>query len=142
MTIGRMLGLDIGERRIGVAVSDELGTIASPVGLIRRERDVAAEVRALVEQYGAVRVVAGLPIGLSGREGPQAQTVRAFVDDLARQLDVPVEFYDERLSTAVAERSLIAGGTRRSKRREKVDAVAAAVILQGYLDHQRWRRTR
>jgi putative Holliday junction resolvase len=137
-----MLGLDIGERRIGVAVSDEMGTIASPVGLIRRERDVAAEVRALVAQYGAVRVVAGLPIGMSGREGPQAQAVRAFVDELAAQLAVPVEFYDERLSTAVAERSLIAGGTRRAKRREKVDAVAAAVILQGYLDHQRWRRTR
>lgn len=142
MTIGRMLGLDIGERRIGVAVSDELGTIASPVGMIRRERDVAAEVRALVARYGAVRVVAGLPVGMSGREGPQAQAVRAFVDDLAGRLDVPVEFYDERLSTAVAERSLIAGGTRRAKRRDKVDAVAAAVILQGYLDHQRWRRTR
>ncbi len=142
MTIGRMLGLDIGERRIGVAVSDELGTIASPVGMIRRERDVAAEVRDLIAEYGAVRVVAGLPIGMSGREGPQAQVVRAFVDGLAEQLDVPVEFYDERLSTAVAERSLIAGGTRRAKRRDKVDAVAAAVILQGYLDHQRWRRTR
>jgi putative Holliday junction resolvase len=140
--IGRMLGLDIGDRRIGVAISDELGTIASPVGLIRREADVAGEVRALVAEYGAVRVVAGLPIGLSGREGPQAQAVRGFVDELAEQLDVPVEFYDERLSTAVAERSLIAGGTRRAKRREKVDAVAAAVILQGYLDHQRWRRTR
>ena len=142
MTLGRMLGLDIGERRIGVAVSDELGTIASPVGMILRQRDVAAEVRGLIAEYGAVRVVAGLPIGMSGREGPQAQTVRAFVDELAKRLDVPVEFYDERLSTAVAERSLIAGGTRRAKRRDKVDAVAAAVILQGYLDHQRWRRTR
>jgi putative Holliday junction resolvase len=142
VTIGRFLGLDIGDRRIGVAVSDELGTIASPVGMIPRQSNVAAEVRALVAQYGAVRVIAGLPIGLSGREGPQAQAVRAFVDELARKLEVPVEFYDERLSTAVAERSLIAGGTRRAKRREKVDAVAAAVILQGYLDHQRWRRTR
>jgi len=140
--IGRFLGLDIGERRIGVAVSDELGTIASPVGMIRRDSDVAAEVRDLIVEYDVVRVVAGLPIGLSGREGPQAQAVRAFVDDLAAALEVPVEFYDERLSTAVAERSLIAGGTRRAKRREKVDAVAAAVILQGYLDHQRWRRTR
>ncbi len=142
MIIGRFLGLDIGERRIGVAVSDELGTIASPVGMIRRDSDVAAEVRDLIVEYDVVRVVAGLPIGLSGREGPQAQAVRAFVDDLAAALEVPVEFYDERLSTAVAERSLIAGGTRRAKRREKVDAVAAAVILQGYLDHQRWRRTR
>jgi putative Holliday junction resolvase len=142
MMIGRMLGLDIGERRIGVAVSDEMGSIASPVGMIRREGDVAAELRALIGRYEAVQVIAGLPVGLSGREGPQAASVRAFVDDLAGQIAVPVAYYDERLSTAMAERSLIAGGTRRSKRREKVDAVAAAVILQGYLDHQRWRRAR
>lgn len=139
---GRILGLDIGERRIGVAVSDEMGTIASPVGMIRREGDVARELKALVERYGAVRLVAGLPVGLSGREGPQAAVVREFAEALAGEVDVPLEYWDERLSTAVAERTLIAGGTRRNKRKEKIDAVAAAVILQGYLDHQRWRRAR
>jgi len=139
---GRILGLDIGERRIGVAVSDEMGTIASPVGMIRRDGDVVRELKALVERYGAVRLVAGLPVGLSGREGPQAAVVREFAEALAGEVDVPLEYWDERLSTAVAERTLIAGGTRRNKRKEKIDAVAAAVILQGYLDHQRWRRAR
>ena len=142
MTLGRALGLDIGERRIGVAVSDEMGTIASPVGMIRREGDVARELRELVARYGAVRLVAGLPVGLSGREGPQAAAVREFTDALAAEIDVPLEYWDERLSTAVAERSLIEGGHRRKARKGKIDAVAAAVILQGYLDYQRWQKTR
>lgn len=142
MIEGRILGLDIGERRIGVAVSDELGTIASPVGLIRRESDVARELKELIIRYDAVRLVAGLPIGLSGREGPQAALVREFTDALASEIDVPLDYWDERLSTTVAERSLIAGGTRRSKRKDKIDAVAAAVILQSYLDNQRWKRAR
>lgn len=140
--IGRMLGLDIGERRIGVAISDELGMIASPVGMIPRASDVAAEVRSLIARYNAVRLVAGLPIGLSGREGPQATLVREFTDALAAEIDLPLDYWDERLSTAVAERSLIEGGARRNKRKERVDAVAAAVILQGYLDNQRWQKTR
>lgn len=140
--LGRMLGLDIGERRIGVAVSDEMGTIASPVGMIRRESDVVRELKEMIERYSAERLVIGLPVGLSGREGPQAATVREFVETLTDQIEVPIAWWDERLSTAVAERSLIAGGTRRDKRKGKVDAVAAAVILQGYLDHQRWRKTR
>lgn len=142
MLDGRILGLDIGERRIGVAVSDELGTIASPVGLIRRESDVVRELKELIIRYDAVRLVAGLPVGLSGREGPQAALVREFTDALASEIDVPLDYWDERLSTAVAERSLIAGGTRRNKRKDKIDAVAAAVILQGYLDNQRWKRSR
>lgn len=142
MMSGRILGLDIGERRIGVAVSDALGTIASPVGMIRRESDVPRELRALIAQYDAVRIVAGLPVGLSGREGPQAALVREFTDALAGEIDLPVDYWDERLSTTVAERSLIEGGTRRNKRKHKIDAVAAAVILQGYLDNQRWQRTR
>lgn len=139
---GRILGLDIGERRIGVAVSDELGMIASPVGMIRRESDVARELRALVAQYQAVRLVAGLPVGLSGREGPQAVAVREFTDTLAGEIDLPIDYWDERLSTTVAERTLIEDGTRPNNRKNKIDAVAAAVILQGYLENQRWLKTR
>jgi putative Holliday junction resolvase len=142
MITGRILGLDIGERRIGVAVSDELGMIASPVGLIRRESNVPDEVRALVSRYDAVQIVAGLPVGLSGREGPQATVVREFTDALAEEIDVPIAYWDERLSTTIAERSLIEGGTRRNNRKHKVDAVAAAVILQGYLENQRWLKQR
>lgn len=139
---GRMLGLDIGERRIGIAVSDEMGMIASPVGMIQRTGDVSSALRALIRQYNAVRLVAGLPVGLNGREGPQAALVREYTDSLAAEIDVPLDYWDERLSTMVAERSLIAGGTRRNQRKQKIDAVAAAVILQGYLDNQRWQKTR
>lgn len=135
---GRLLGLDMGGRRIGIAVSDEMGTIASPVAMVPRGPGDAAAIGALAEKYGAVRLIAGLPVGLSGREGPQAAEVRAYTDAIALDIGLPLDYWDERLSTAIAERSLIASGTRRDKRREQVDAVAAAVILQGYLDHQRW----
>ena len=134
----RILGLDIGERRIGVAVSDELGAIASPVGSIERRADVATELRNLAARYGATRLVAGLPVSLSGREGPQAAEVRACADALATAVGLPLEYWDERLTTSIAERQLIAAGSRRSRRREQIDAVAAAIILQGYLDHRRW----
>lgn len=137
-----MLGLDIGERRIGVAVSDELGILASPVGFVTRGPREEDDLRALVARYRPVRLVAGLPVGLSGREGPQAAVTRAFADALAATLGLPLDYWDERLSTAIAERNLIAGKTRRAKRRQEVDAAAAAVILQGYLDHTKWRRSR
>lgn len=135
----RLLGLDIGGRRIGVAVSDETGMIASPAAMIPRQSDVAGQLRELVERYSAAMLIVGLPVGLSGREGPQAAEVRAYTDALAVEVGVPVEYWDERLSTSIAERSLIAQGTRRNKRKEQVDAVAAAVILQSYLDNQRWK---
>lgn len=136
---GRLLGLDIGGRRIGVAVSDEMGLIASPVAMLPRGPHVARELRALAARYGAVRLVAGLPVGMSGREGPQALEVRTFTDAIAAEVGLPLEYWDERLTTSIAERTLIAGGTRRKDRKQQVDAVAAAVILQGYLDHLRWR---
>jgi putative Holliday junction resolvase len=135
---GRLLGLDVGGRRIGVAISDELGLIASPVAMVLRGPRVAQELRDLVAKYGAVRLIAGLPVGLSGREGPQAADVREYTDAIASEVGLPLEYWDERLSTSIAERSLIASGTRRDKRKAQVDAVAAAVILQSYLDHQRW----
>jgi putative Holliday junction resolvase len=76
---------------------------------------------------------------MSGREGPQAQEVRAFMDAVTGEIGLPVEYWDERLTTSIAEKSLIARGTRREKRKDQVDAVAAAIILQGYLDNQRWK---
>lgn len=135
---GRMLGLDIGGRRIGVAISDELGLVASPVAMVLRGPGVARELRDLVTKYGAIRLIAGLPVGMSGREGPQAAEVRAYTDAIAIDVGLPLEYWDERLSTSIAERSLIASGTRRDKRRQRIDAAAAAVILQSYLDHRRW----
>lgn len=138
MLAERLLGLDIGEARIGVAVSDELGMIASPAATINARGNVAAELRTLVEKYGARKLVVGLPIGMSGREGPQAAEVRAVADTLAEQLEIEIVYSDERLSSAVANQALIGQGTRREKRKQHIDAMAAAVILQGYLDNQRW----
>jgi len=138
----RILGLDIGSKRIGVAISDELGMLASPVGMVERGKNDRAAFRKLIEQWQPSLLVAGLPTGMSGREGPQAAETRAYADALAAELDLPLEYWDERLSTTVAERSLIEAGVRRERRKEKIDAMAAAVMLQGYLDHQRFRSNR
>lgn len=135
---GRLLGLDIGGKRIGVAISDEMGIIASPAGMVLRSETSGRDIRDHVTRLGAVRVIVGLPVGMSGREGPQARDVRDFVDSIASELDLPVEYWDERLTTSIAEKYLIASGSRREKRKQEVDAVAAAVILQGYLDSRQW----
>lgn len=139
---GRILGLDIGGERIGIAISDEMGILASPLGMIRRGADVARELAKYIETYSPVLLVAGLPLGLSGREGSQAQDVRAYTDTLAATVGLPLEYWDERLTTSIAEQRLIGAGVRRRERRDKVDALAASVILQGYLDHSRWRQSR
>lgn len=138
MPEGRLLGLDIGGKRIGVAVSDDFGMIASPVAMVPRSASSGAEIREHARRLGAVGVVVGLPVGLSGREGPQAADVRAFVAGIEATIGLPIAWWDERLTTSVAEKSLIAGGTRRDKRKGQIDALAAALILQGYLDRQRW----
>lgn len=135
----RLFGLDIGGKRIGVAVSDELGMIASPVKTIDARGEVAAEMRALMSEYGVSRLIVGLPVGMSGREGPQATEVRSVADELGKTLGVEIIYSDERLSSAVANQALIGQGTRRNKRKQQIDAMAAAVILQGYLDNERWK---
>ena len=130
------MALDVGERRIGVAVSDETGVIATPLATVLRGAGDLDDIRGLVGEWEVDRLVVGLPTGMSGREGPQAAIVRAYAATLVDHLgpEPPVDFWDERLTTAIAERALIAAGTRRTKRRERIDAVAAAVILQSYLD--------
>jgi putative Holliday junction resolvase len=136
--LGRLLGLDIGGKRIGVAISDEMGLIASPSAMVLRGDASGREIREHASRLGAVRLIVGMPVGLSGREGAQAKDVRDFVDSIAAEIGLPVEYWDERLTTSIAEKSLIASGSRREKRKQQVDAVAAAVILQGYLDSRRW----
>lgn len=135
------MGLDVGERRIGVAIGDELDMISSPLTIVQRRDGDLAELRDLALAKGIDRIVVGLPTGLSGREGPQAALVREFADALLAALSpgTKVEFWDERLTTAVAERTLQESGNRRRRRKGEVDAVAAAVILQGYLDARRAR---
>lgn len=133
----RILGLDPGERRIGVALSDPTGTIASPHSVVdRRAVDPATVVRELCEENDVERIVVGLPTGLSGDEGPSAQAARAFGALVAEATGLPVEYQDERFTTVTAESALLEGGVRRDKRREVRDKVAAAVILQTYLDRK------
>ncbi len=132
----RVIGLDIGDRTVGVAVSDEGGIVARGLCVLARRgdaRDVAA-VAGLVAREGAGLVVAGLPKTLRGEAGPQAGKVERFVADLRAAVPVPVELWDERLTTRIAERSLLEADLSRRRRRHLVDQVAAAVILQGYLD--------
>ena len=133
----RLLGLDVGSVRIGVALSDPLGVIATPLEVIdRRRQDPLTRIVALVEEHEVHRLVVGQPLRLSGEVGPAAESVQVFVDQLAARLSVPIELWDERLTTAQAEREMIADGVRRKKRRQNIDRVAAALILQSYLDAQ------
>lgn len=135
----RTMGLDVGERRIGMAIADELGMIASPIGVVQRgEGDMQRILETALTQNAGV-IVIGLPTGLSGREGPQAATVRAFAEKLAKESHDSLEivFWDERLTSAMAERSLDAQGRKKNRRTGEIDAIAAALILQGYLDAER-----
>jgi len=134
----RVLGVDVGSHRIGVAVSDPTGMIAQSLVVIPRTgwRAVASEIRRLAQEYRVERVVVGLPLRMDGTEGDAARQAKAFAQRLRGVLDVPVVMADERLSTAEAERALVAQDVRREKRRKRRDAVAAALFLQTYLDRQ------
>jgi len=131
----RSLGLDIGDRRIGVAMSDPQGILASPLTIINRAdepSDINA-ILAIVDQNQVGAVVVGLPLSLNGSLGPQAEKVQDFAHQLRRHTEVTVEFRDERLTTASAQRLMKMTG---KDRRSRDDAMAAALILQGYLDEK------
>lgn len=131
----RVAALDVGEARIGVAVSDELGITAQGVGVVRRvggRRDLEA-LAALLAPYAPARLVVGLPLDMKGSEGPAAVRVRAFAERVATHLGLPLEFQDERFTTAAAERTLLEADVRRARRREVIDKVAATLILEAYL---------
>ena len=146
----RILGLDVGERRIGVAAADSEMRVALPVGVVERTETAAdaAAIARLIEEQKAEALVLGLPISLNGSLGPQAQVVRAFGDQLCARLGLPVEYWDERLSTVEAQRRLRppanrgkqSRGSRSTKGRQapagRLDALAAAIILQSYLDRR------
>ncbi len=136
MPATRILALDHGTKRIGVALSDEMGWIAQPLETYARrslEADVA-HIRRLVDQHEVAEVVMGLPLRLSGRVGPEAEQVQQFIETLERALPVPVVAWDERLTTKAAEQFLIEGNVSRKKRKGAVDRVAAALLLQSYLE--------
>ena len=135
----RVVGLDLGTRRIGVAVSDASGTLASPYEVIHRSGDVGRdhrEVARIVDELEAERVVGGMPLSLSGKVGPAAAAAAEEVETLAQALTVPVEPYDERLTTVTAAQQLRAAGLDARRQRDKIDKVAAAVMLQAWLDGQ------
>jgi putative Holliday junction resolvase len=138
----RLMGLDVGSRRVGVAISDELGIVASPVGFVQPGPNDRAEFAKLVRTNGITRMIVGIPKNMAGKEGPQAKEVRAYAEALASDLDLPLTYWDERFTTIIAERNLISGGRSRQQRRTEIDAAAAAVMLQGYLDHQASQRRR
>ena len=135
-----MLGVDAGERRVGVAISDDLGILASPLIVLDRRRGLAPVLDTLanlVREERVSRLVVGLPMNEDGSHGPQARRAKDFARAATRVLGLPVDLWDERLSTREAENILRAQGrnVRRLRERGEVDAVAAAVILQDYLDH-------
>lgn len=135
----RVLGLDIGERRIGVAVSDPSGSVATPVKVLETAKVLgdARVLQLLADDYEVELMVVGLPLSMDGSEGPQAAAVRRIAERLALHLPVPMVFFDERLSSVQAKRAMTEAGVSDKGKRGKLDMVAASLFLQGYLDTQR-----
>jgi len=135
----RILGIDFGSKTMGIAVSDELGMLGHGVGTIHRRslRHDLARLREIVQRYQPEKIIIGLPCNMDGSLGPAAQQVLDFAALLSKKLQLPVETWDERLSTVEAQRMLIDAEVRRSRRKKIIDTVAATIILQGYLDHHK-----
>lgn len=132
----RIMGLDVGDKTIGVALSDPLGWTAQGLEVIRRsdfKKDLA-RLQEIIKQYEVEKIVLGLPKNMNGTIGPQGEKVLAFRDGLQGQIDLPMELWDERLTTVAAEKMLIQADVSRAKRKKVIDKMAAGVILQGYLD--------
>ena len=131
----RILGIDVGTVRIGISLSDPLGMIAQPLEVIQaKNQSPYPRIVELIEEYDVTKVVIGNPLQLNGESGLASQNVASFVTALEGHISVPIELWDERLSTAQAERAMITAGTRRKKRRQSIDKIAASLILQSYLD--------
>ncbi len=135
----RYLCLDLGSRRVGVAISDETGLIASPIGVIfvKSRQYVLQEVVRLLQQKEAQSLVIGLPLRMNGQEGIESGRAREFARQLSQLTDVPIEFMDERLTSVEADRLMQLEGMRPQKRKANIDARAAAIILQSFLDTKR-----
>ncbi len=131
----RILGLDPGEKRIGVAVTDPLGITAQGIGVITyRDLDQAVEeIKKICREYEVEKIVVGNPLNMNGSSGPASEKAVLFAEQLAELLEIPVEMIDERLTSISAERTLIYGGVRRKNRREVKDKLAAVIILENYL---------
>lgn len=135
----RIMGLDVGKKTIGVAVSDEGALTAQPLLTIKRTSKAKdfAELQRIIREFAIETIVAGLPVNMDGTLGPQSQVMLKFIDDLKAETGLPVIAWDERLSTIAVTRVLLEGDISRAKRKEVVDKMAASYILQGYLDSRR-----
>ena len=139
MLDGRIMGLDVGDKTIGVAVSDLMGLTAQGVKTIKRggkKKDIEA-LKEIIKERQVNKIVSGLPKNMNGTLGPQGEKVIKFCELLEEETGIKIEYWDERLSTVAAERTLIQGNVRRENRKGVIDMVAAVIILQGYLDRQR-----
>lgn len=131
--MSRYLGVDYGTKRVGLAISDGLGLTARPLEVVKRGEAVS-RISALVAEYDVTCLIVGMPTGLGGNEGESAEGARALADEIAESTGVEVVFADERFTSRMADGVLLESGMKRRDRRETVDKVAAAIILQGYLD--------
>lgn len=132
----RIMGLDVGDRRIGIAMSDPMGWTAQPHSTLHR-RNLAADIellQKLCQEFEVELIVVGLPLNMNGTMGPKALEIQEFGDDLSKKLDLPIEYWDERLTTVSAEKVLLEANVSRQKRRGVIDKLAAVNILQNYLD--------
>ncbi len=135
------MGLDFGSKTVGVAVSDPLKITAQGVGIIRRKspgklRQTLASIVEMVEKYEVERIVLGFPKNMNNTEGERCEKTKEFAELLSKRVEVPIEFWDERLTTVAADKIMMESGIRRENRKEYVDEIAAVLILQGYLDLQ------
>ncbi|RAV21916.1 Holliday junction resolvase RuvX [Paenibacillus contaminans] len=132
----RLMGLDYGDKTIGVALSDELGWTAQGLEVIRRKNDALdlARMQAIMAEYGVAEIVVGLPKNMNGTVGPRGEICIAFAEHLKQTLQVPVHLWDERLTTVSAQRTLLEADVSRKKRKLVIDKMAAALILQNYMD--------
>ncbi|MCH2251399.1 MAG: Holliday junction resolvase RuvX [Cognatishimia sp.] len=131
-----LMGLDLGTKTIGVAVSDGMQSVATPLETVKRKKFTqdAERLLQIIAERNIGAVILGLPLNMDGTEGPRAQSTRAFARNLEKLIPIPITFWDERLSTVAAERALLEGDTSRKRRSEVIDHVAASYILQGVLD--------
>ncbi len=139
MLDGRIMGLDVGDKTIGVAVSDLMGLTAQGVKTVKRvgkKKDIEV-LKEIIKEKQVNKIVSGLPKNMNGTLGPQGEKVIKFCEILEEETGIKIEYWDERLSTVAAERTLIQGNVRRENRKGVIDMVAAVIILQGYLDRQR-----
>ncbi|RMD47175.1 MAG: Holliday junction resolvase RuvX [Aquificota bacterium] len=138
MTGKRILALDVGNKRIGVAYSDPLGISANPLPYIQNDENVFEKIKKIIDEYNVGKIVVGLPLTLKGEEGEQAKITKGFVEELKKHISLPVEFVDERFTTSLAERHL-RETTKKSKRKQKIDSLSAVYILKTYLESKQFR---